>query len=258
MLYTELMNGTRLSLVTYNLWNTMRWPEREGALHQFFHRFRPDIFCLQELRPETRASLDSALPNYRRVDDPFPGWASESNIYWNNILLEEVEHGVEDIAIHTDPNRGMFWARLRVRDSGQTLFVSTAHYTFQEHPEELETGLSPRIEESKRTAQALQRMVQNDEPGFFLGDLNDPVSPVHLLAKAGYRTCFARLGLLPPPTWPAFPTARTAEWEAITNQTIDWIVSNERARPLIASVPHFYHEDLAPSDHWPVLAMYAI
>lgn len=248
----------RLTLLTYNLWNIKRWPERANALRAFFQRFRPDIFCLQELRIETRTFLDKTLPDYSRVDDPHAGWVRESNIYWNTSLLEEVEHGLEDIAIHSDKYRGLFWARLRVKATGQTLFVSTAHYTFQEHPDEVKTGLSPRLEQARETVRVLQQRVRDREPGFFLGDLNDPVLPTHILSKASYRTCFAQLDLQPPPTWPAFPTARTAPWEAITSQTIDWIVSNNHARPLVATVPQFYDEDLSPSDHWPVLAIYEL
>ncbi len=250
------MIPTRLSFVTYNLWNIQRWPLREPALRSFFRRFRPDVFCLQELRAETRDALDDALPDYRRVDDPFPGWMRESNIYWNGSLLDEVEHGVEDIGISSDKYRGLFWARLKVKDTGQTLFVSTAHYTYQEHPEELRTGQSPRAEQARRTIQVLRERVQEREAAFFLGDLNDPVLPTYLLAEAGYRSCFTRLELVPLPTWPAMPTARTSAWNRITTQTIDWIVSNDLVRPIMTAVPHYYLEDVAPSDHWPVFAMY--
>lgn len=252
------MFPTRLSLLTYNLWNTMRWPLRKNALVAFFQTFQPDIFCLQELRKQTRAVLDRALPGYRRVDDPHPGWTGESNIYWNHALLEMLAHGVEDIALSSDPNRGLFWTRLRVRETGATLVVATAHYTYQQHPEEVRTGLNPRLEQSRRTAAALQRLVQKGEAGFFMGDLNDPVLPVMVLAEAGFHSCYNRLGLLPPPTWPALPTAKDGPWDSITNQTIDWIVSNNTTRPIAADVPHFYHKDISPSDHWPVLAVYEV
>ena len=252
------MFPTRLSILTYNLWNTQRWPEREAAVKAFFRRFRPDIFCLQELRKETRGALDKALPDYRRVDDKHPGWTGESNIFWNNLMLEELEHGIEDIAIHTDRNRGMFWVRLQVRATGQRVFVSTAHYTYQQHPDEVRSGQSPRVEQARQTVQALKKLVRDGEAGFFLGDLNDPVLPIMVLAEGGYHSCFSQLDLLPPPTWPSLPTARTGPWETITNQTIDWIVSNDQAHPISVDVPHFYLEDISPSDHWPVLAVYQL
>lgn len=249
---------TRLSFVTYNLWNIQRWPLRQAALQGFFQRFRPDIFCLQEVRPETQDALEAILPNYKRVDDPFPGWERENTIFWNGNLLEEVEHGAEDIGISSDKYRRMFWARLKVKDSGQTLFVSTAHYTYQEHPDELRTGQSPRLVQAQKTVEVLKQLVHQNEAGFFMGDLNDPVIPTLVLAQAGYKSSFAALELLPPPTWPAFPTARTSTWQAISNQAIDWIVANEHARPIISSVPQYFLEDVTPSDHWPVLAVYEL
>ena len=249
---------TRITLLTYNLWNTIRWPERQPALEQFFLSFRPDIFCLQELRAETRNVLDAVLPDYRRVVDDFPGWERESNIYWNDNLFEEVSHGFEDIAIDSDEYRGLFWARLNLRGAQRTLLVSTAHYTFQGHKNEMETGCSPRLEQANQTVAALGRLAQPGEPVFFMGDLNDPVMPIDVMRTAGFHTCFARLGLLPPPTWPSLPTANMRALDMFSNQTIDWIVSNDQARPLAALVPQFYHESLSPSDHWPVFSLYEI
>ncbi len=252
------MIPTRLSFVTYNIWNIQRWPLREPALREFFRRFRPDIFCLQELRIEPRDTLDAALHNYQRVEDPFPGWVRESTIYWNSDLLEEVEHGVEDIAIHSDAYRRLFWVRLQVKEKNKNIFVATAHYTYQGHPDEMKAGLSPRIEQARQTVSALQRLVQPGEPAFFMGDLNDPVLPLHVFMQAGFQNCFAPLGLLPPPTWPAIPTMRIPPTELATSQTIDWILSNDQAHSIIATVPHFYYEDVAPSDHWPVYAMFEL
>lgn len=248
----------RLSLLTYNLWNLMRWPERQPALEQFFKLYQPDIFALQELRAETRAALDASLPGYRRVEDEFLGWERESNIYWNNSLLKEVAHGVADIAIHSDAYRGLFWARLSLRAANRTLLVATAHYTYQGHPDEVETGCSPRLAQAQRTVEALNQLAQPGEPVIFMGDLNDPVIPMHVLREAGYHSSFARLGLLPPPTWPSLPTANMRPLDEFSNQTIDWMVSNDLARPLAACVPQYFHETITPSDHWPVLSLYEI
>lgn len=252
------MFPTRLSFITYNLWNTQRWPQREPALRGFLRRFQPDVLCLQELRIETRDVLDEALHGYRRVEDSFPGWLRESNIYWNSSLLEEVQHGAEDIGIDSDAYRRLFWVRLKVRDTRRTLFVATAHFTYQEHPDELRTGRSPRGDQARRAAAALKTLSRSSEPVFFLGDLNDPVLPVHILHEEGLLNCFTRLDLLPPPTWPALPTTRVAPWETLSSQVIDWIVSNDKARPIAAGVPQYYLEDLTPSDHWPVQAIYEI
>ena len=109
------MFPVRLSMVTYNLWNTERWPLRKQALRQFVDLFRPDISCLQELRAETQSFLDNAMPQHNRVHDDFPGWTCEGNIYWNSHLLEEEEHGAEDIGI-IEEYRRLFWVRLKLKE----------------------------------------------------------------------------------------------------------------------------------------------
>ncbi len=247
----------RLSFVTLNLWNTFRWEARRPALGGFVRLFRPDVLCVQELQPETQAYLDETLAEYHRVVDPFPGWGHEGNVYWNSRLLEEVEHGAEDVGI-LEPERRLFWARLRVRDAGREILVCTAHFTFKGNPEELATGFSPRVQQTRRTIEMLDRLGQDGEPVFFMGDLNDSSHPAYLLHKAGYTDCFTALSLESPPTAPCVPTSRRLPREPAPSQTLDWIVSNRLARPLAAEVPHFFFGDVTPSDHWPVLAVYEI
>jgi exonuclease III len=247
----------RLSLVTYNLWNTQRWPERAPALKQFVEVYYPDVLCLQELRVETQSFLDGVLARHCRVHDALPGWTCESNIYWNADLLEELAHGAEDVGI-LEQHRRLFWVRLQPKGTERTIFVSTAHFTYQGNPREWETGLSPRVAQARRTVEALQRLVRQGEPAFFMGDLNDGVNPPRILRQAGYVQCFAALGQLSPPTCPCVPTKNLDIGIYLGDQTLDWLVANERARPVAAQVPHCFHGDIAPSDHWPVLAVYEI
>jgi exonuclease III len=251
------MFPTRLSIVTYNLWNVERWPAREAALRQFVQTFRPDLLCLQELRAETQTCLDAAMPQHTRVHDDLPGWTCEGNIYWHRTLFQEVEHGAEDVGM-LEAHRRLFWVRLQPTSCQHTLLVSTAHFTYQGHPQEMKTGLSPRFAQTRHTIATLQRLVRDNEPALFVGDLNDPVIPVRLLHEAGYTSCFAALGMQCPPTFPCYPTANVAPGAHVTNQTIDWIVANRHARVVAAQVPHYYLGDVAPSDHWPVLAVYEI
>jgi endonuclease/exonuclease/phosphatase family metal-dependent hydrolase len=245
----------RLSIITYNIWNTERWPEREPSLRAFVRTFKPDVLCLQELRPETRDSLDDAMPAYDRVRDDFPGWLKESTIYWRADSLEEVEHGAEDVGL-IEPDRRLFWVRLQADQRSGTLLVATVHLTYQGHPAETESGRSPRVLQTRRIISALRGLAREDEPVILTGDLNDPYLPMRMLLAAGYPNCFAGLGIPTEPTHPSYPTAGVAPRHAA--QTIDWIVSNQHARAVAAQVPHFYHGDLAPSDHWPVLAVYEI
>jgi hypothetical protein len=91
------MIPTRISMVTYNLWNTQRWPEREPALRKFLAVFKPDILCLQELRSETLQCISESLATHTHVKDELPGWTNESNIFWNRDYFTEVAHGLETL-----------------------------------------------------------------------------------------------------------------------------------------------------------------
>ncbi len=247
----------RLSVVTLNLWHTERWPLRQPALGEFVRIYRPDVLCVQELRPETQAFLDETLPDHRRVHDPFEGWNTQGNIYWDGHLLEEEAHGAEDVAI-LEPNRRLFWARLRVKEGGPTLLVATAHFTFKGNSLEVRTGRSPRVRQTRLAIRALDRLTRPGEALLFMGDLNDPSHPAHLLHAAGYVDCFTALGLPSPPTKPCLPTGWRTGSEPAPSQTLDWIVANRHARAVAAQVPNFYCGDATPSDHWPVLAVYEI
>jgi len=251
------MIPTRLSIITCNIWLTERWPARAPALERLLTLFTPDIFCVQELQRPTQEFLDRILSGYARVHDPLPGWTNESNIYWNAALLDEVEHGAEDVG-HVEPERRMFWARLRLKSSQKTIFVATAHLTTARRSDESETGASPRVRQLKRIAEELTRHVREGEPAFFMGDMNDAWHPQRILMQAGYVSCFAALGMQSPPTFQCYPTANVQPGEWTITEAIDLIVANKHARAIAASVPHCYAGDIAPSDHWPVQAIYQL
>jgi|SRR5688572_12957560 endonuclease/exonuclease/phosphatase family metal-dependent hydrolase len=250
------MFPARLSLITYNLWKTERWQARAPALENFLHLFAPDILCVQELQRTTQRFLDRILTNHDRVRDSFPGWTSESNIYWNASLLEKVEHGAEEVG-HLEARRRMFWARLQLEPQ-RTILVATAHLTPPRHPIEAETGRSPRVRQLKRIVGKLERLVRKDEPAFFMGDMNDARHPQPIFKKAGFTSCFAALGIQSPPTFYSYPTARIDPGKPTVTEAIDLIVANERARAIAAGVPQCYGGDIAPSDHWPVQAIYEL
>jgi endonuclease/exonuclease/phosphatase family metal-dependent hydrolase len=248
----------KLSFITYNIWNTERWDVRERALRKFLEVFEPDVLCLQELRRRSRDLIDATLATHDRVKDRFAGWTRESNIYWRRTLLSEVEHGAEDVKITEAGHRRLFWARLQRTDAQGTILVATAHLTHQRHPAESATGLSPRIGETRLIIDALKRLAGRREPVFFMGDLNDPVHPIALLQDAGYVSCFAALGLQPAPTFKCYPTANVAPGRLPMTQCVDWITANGYARAVAAATPQFFFKDAAPSDHWPVQAVYEL
>ena len=251
------MIPTRISLITYNLWLTQRWPARAPALERFLTLFTPDVLCVQELQRPTQEFLDQILSGYARVHDPFPGWTTESNIYWASTAFERVEQGAEAVS-HLEPERRLFWVRLRVKPSQKTIFVATAHLTTARHREEAETGASPRVRQLNRIAGELTRLVREGEPAFFMGDMNDPWHPQRILMQAGFVSCFAALGMQSPPTFQCYPTANVQPGEQTITEAIDLIVANKHARAIAASVPQCYAGDLTPSDHWPVQAIYQL
>lgn len=252
------MFPVRLNIISCNIWNTERLALREPALRRFLTLFDPDILCLQELRPQSRDLIDEILPNHSRVHERFAGWNRESNIYWRDSMLTEIGHGAEDVQIMEAGHRRLFWARLQLKHVERSILVATAHLTHQRHPEESRTGLSPRVGETRRIIASLKSLNRKHEPLFFMGDLNDPVHPPTLLHDAGYVSCFAALGIQPDPTFKCYPTADVAPGKAVMSQTIDWLGANRESRPLSASIPHFFFKDAAPSDHWPVQAIYEI
>lgn len=249
---------TRINCITYNIWNVERWQERAPALGKFLELFDPDVFCVQELRRKTRTFLDGALSGHSRVQDSFGGWALESNIYWRDAMFSEIEHGAEDVGIKEKGHRRLFWVRLESADTGRSLLVGTAHLTHQRHPTEAASGHSPRVVEAKAIARELKRLNRRGEPLVFMGDMNDPVLVANVLHDAGYMSAFSVLGLAPPPTFKVYPTANVGPGKLAMNECVDWIVANAEARPIATTVPQFYYGDIAPSDHWPVQAIYEI
>lgn len=245
----------RLVLCSYNLWNVERWPEREPALRGFLQRFTPDLLAVQELRAETRDCIDATLPAHARVHDDFPGWSRESNLWWHDGLLERAQHGAEEYGSH-ESTRRLFWVRLRRRDNGRTLLAATVHLTPDFPDDERGRAQALRLQQTRAIVEALDTIRGPDEPTWLLGDLNEAVQPGRLLHRAGLRSCFSALGLQPPPTFPAVPTAGKAPDDYRYNACYDWILARGPVRPLAAHSPHFFHGDIAPSDHWPVVAVY--
>jgi endonuclease/exonuclease/phosphatase (EEP) superfamily protein YafD len=243
----------RFTVCSYNIWTTTRWPERKQALQRFTQQALPDLYCLQELQADSRQALDEVLAaTHERVEDPFEGWTREGNLYWNTQMFERVEHGAEQIGIWEEFRR-LFWARLRLKDgSGRTVFVSTAHFTWGGNPIELETERNVRVAQARQAVDALNRLQQPGEPQLFMGDLNDAGRPIQVLREGGFSDCFMPLGQMPVHTWPAMPTAKGPQ------QTIDWIMFRGAVRPMAAYIVDYYDGDLAPSDHKPVLATFAL
>lgn len=244
----------RTSIVTYNLWRTVRWPQRQDALAGFLTITQPDILCVQELQAETREFLDTTLSNHSRVADAFPGWVTEGNIYWDRNRFTLIGFGAERIG-HVEEMRRLFWVRLWPRGKGYPLLVATTHLTFKATQGELLTGTSPRVAQAHAMVETLDKLASPGDPLLLAGDFNDPSHPTYILNDAGYVDCFTALGLTSPPTSPTYQTSNLPPGRPSTSQTLDWIVSKD-ARSVAAQVPEYTLNGVSPSDHLSVLAVY--
>lgn len=244
---------TQFTVCTYNIWTWTRWPERREALASFLDRHRPDVLCVQELQEESRALVDEVLgATHDRVEDPFAGWTVEGNIWWNRSVFRSLAHGAEDVGIH-EQHRRLFWTRLGALDgSDRTLLVSTAHWTWHGHAVALETERNVRLPQARATVDTLDRLAVEGEAQLFMGDLNDSTEPIFVLRRGGLTDTFTALGRQPDATHPARPTAHGAD------QTLDWIFSRGPVTVRTSEIVDFWHGDLAPSDHKPVLATFAL
>ncbi len=237
---------------TYNLLGTIRWAERRPSLERFFRLHGPDVLCVQELTPEACELIAGTLPAMSRVDDPLDGWTNEGNIFWDAGLFDALGYGTADINILAE-GRCLFWVRLRIKDTGSTMIVATAHFDWFDNTRELTERINVRVEQAERTVEALDALAGDDEPVLFMGDLNDDWHPLAVLREAGFADSFTALGRDPVPTHPAPPMKST-----YPPRTHDWMLHRGPIRPLLTAVIDAYVGDLPGSDHKPVATTYRI
>jgi len=243
------MSINRISIMTLNAWGKNRLSERKPALEKLIKSFTPDLLCLQEGPLEVQDIILKANPVYKRLGGQFPGWKNESNIIYNSNYFNYIEHGDLDIG-GVKSGRRLFWAQLQLKENQKEILVSTAHYAWAGHSHERITGQSPRVEQSNKTVDFLQK--RSEENIFFTGDLNEPQHPRRILGNAGFVDTFTALNVPAQPTRPARPI------DDRPDEVNDWIFAGENTKPLGAMVVKIYNDTIPPSDHWPVLAFYEI
>jgi endonuclease/exonuclease/phosphatase family metal-dependent hydrolase len=248
---------------THNLWGDHHAAERVNAMRAMYERRAPDLLATQETRTWSRDLLDAAMPGHARVHDDFPGWESQSNLWWNTELFSEVEHGAEDVGIH-DAHARLFWVRLRVAGGPRTILWTTAHLSYSGNAVEVETGVNQRTPQARRVVDELERLGQPDEPVFFASDTNAIATAIWVIGNAGYLDSFSALNRQAPPTHPVVPnvfreTVGTPKSPiASPHKTIDYIFFRGPARARSAEVVEFFDRGIAPSDHYPVASTFAL
>ena len=247
---------TRFTAMSVNLWNTQRWPTRETAMRMLLAR-RPDVLCVQELRPTLGSVIDAELPTHVRVVGGERGWTHESNIWWDARRFTLLGHGASPFGA-VERDRRVFWARLQHEPSQREIVVATVHLTWLGGSEEVETGLNPRLEQTREVVRILDD-VAADAPCLVMGDLNDAAVPTRVLHAAGFLDAWGALGVVPPPTFPAFPMSGsgTRRPPHLPPSTIDWQFHRGGVQPLMTEVVDQPWRGVAPSDHRPLHTLYA-
>jgi endonuclease/exonuclease/phosphatase family metal-dependent hydrolase len=235
---------------TYNLWGATRWDERRLPLERFLAVNEPDILCVQELTREANDLIKAMLPSIRSVDDPFPGWTEEGNIFWNSELFEIEEYGAADIGILEELRR-LFWVRLSTT-ADRTIVVATAHFSETGNATEVAEQLNVRVGQATTGVAALNEVVRMGEPVLFMGDFNDYIHPLRVLRDGGFDDSFTALGRETPVTYPALPLAHQHP------ELLDWMMHRGPVRPTLTSVINFYFEETPPFDHKPIMTTYQL
>lgn len=186
----------QFSLISLNLWNTEYWQERETCIISFLKTFDADVYCFQEIRPQTLTVLDASMPGYYRVEGGETGWRNESSIYVKREMFSILDLGRIDLDM-PEKDRGVFWVELKTKD-GQSLIVATMHLTHQLNADEMATGNSYRHMEAHKASEALNKLGEGKRI-VICGDFNDPIHPSRIFhEKAGFQDVFTLLGLPPP------------------------------------------------------------
>lgn len=248
--------------MTYNLWGDTHLEQRVPAIRDLFGTRPPDLLAVQELRPRSREVLDDVLRGHARVHDDFPGWATQSNLWWRREVFDLVEFGAHDVGILAEHAR-LFWVRLRPRSGGTPLVFSTAHLTWPGHPQEREDRRNQRVGQAERVVAALNE-IAGDGPCLFTVDINDIGPPLWVLGNAGFIDSFTALGRTSPITHPVSPlpftTTRGTRLSPLESpsKAIDWIFSRGPIVTRASEVVEFFSSGSAPSDHKPVVATFTL
>lgn len=243
---------------THNLWGDHWAAERQEALKAFYSLRPPDLLATQELRPWSVEILDEALPSHARVEDPGRGWSHQSNLWWNTAIFTAVEHGAEDVGI-LDDDAHLFWVRLHT-SAGRELLFATAHLTWPGHQKELTTHINQRTGQAERITAKLDELAASGADVIFTTDINDIGPPVWQFGNSGYLDTFSALERHCPPTHPVIPSGFSATVAtgkspiASPPKAIDWIFMRGQLRARVSEVAEFFHEGVAPSDHYPVVS----
>src|SRR5699024_872781 len=165
----------------YNLWGEWELDRRLPALRAFLAQRSPDVLGVQELNPRSRAALDEVLPHHHRVRDDTRPWQFRSNLWWDSRKFRATDHGFSDVKIsQRNPDGGLHWVMLEslLDPSAPPLLLTATHLTSAGHKLELETHVTPRVEQAEAVAHEINRLAGTDAASLLCTDLNDSAIPM--------------------------------------------------------------------------------
>ena len=163
----------RLIVATFNIWGDYMLSDRSANLRSELKfmsvniwmfmscimyvrttltTMSPDILLLQEATTSNTSVVTSSLPRHICLSDVTSTYdiTSGGNILWDRELLELVDHGFASIDCTEYPQRGLHWARLKIRHANIHVLACTAHLPWCGANMEIQTGTNSRIGATKR------------------------------------------------------------------------------------------------------------
>ena len=252
-----------LRLMTYNIRldiasdGANAWPHRRQWVAAQVLWLRPDIFGMQEVKPNQKADLIADLPQYRLFGDGRDGKGEgvASPIGYDAQRFEFLEGGTFWLSPTPErPARAwdaafprlVTWVRLRIRDSGQVVLAVNTHW---DH-----IGLIARRQSAAQMAHWIEAHARRCEPVMVFGDFNSELDSeqMRVLTQGPPALRDARGVSKSPPFGPA---GTFNEFQPLppASRAIDHILLGSGIEVVRYGVFAQVIDGRVPSDHFPVL-----
>lgn len=180
--------------MTFNIWGNEYLSDRTNNLQKILKIINSDIILLQEVTKDNLQIVKNSLPLHNYIqniekEEEKEFWETESNIFWKDSLFTLINSGYQSFHHSNYPKRGLFWARLSLKNQPQYEFiVSTSHLPWVGSSLEITTGINQRIQCSRLILEYLHSIAHPNEPIVFAGDLNDDFHPLRILRGEDHKS----------------------------------------------------------------------
>jgi endonuclease/exonuclease/phosphatase family metal-dependent hydrolase len=252
-----------LRLMTYNIRldiasdGANAWPHRRQWVADQVHWLHPDLFGMQEVRPNQKADLIADLPGYRIFGEgrEGKGEGEATPIGYDPRRFDFLDGGTFWLSpTPAIPAKGwdaafpriVTWARLQLRGSRRTLLAMNTHW---DH-----IGVVARKESAAQSVRWIQAHAKRCEPVLLFGDFNSELDSEQMrvltqgaLALRDARGIAKSTPFGPAGTFNGFHIAPTGT-AAIDHVLVGDQVAVERYAVFVQVI-----DGRVPSDHFPVL-----